>query len=102
MLRGRLKEVMAAEPLLNLTIVSYLIFPPVIQSSKQFLSTPFDMGLERLRNLYHLNASLYYLGSPTTNTTSGMIEQLYRIPQFYHTQWDRNGLFVLICPGTAV
>ena len=88
--------------MLNLTIMSYIIFPPVLQSSKLFLSAPFDMGLDRLRNHYHLNSSLCFVGSPTINTTSGMIDDLYKISKCYHTQWDRNGLFVLICPGTQL
>lgn len=90
---------MAERTSMNLTVVSYLMFQPVIQSSRPNLGASFDLGLEMLSQRYQLNATLHYIGSPLVNTTSGMIENLYLISNFYYTQWDKNGVLVLVCPG---
>ncbi|GAU89482.1 hypothetical protein RvY_02029 [Ramazzottius varieornatus] len=91
---------MAERTSMNLTVVSYLMFQPVIQSSKPNLGASFDLGLEMLSQRYQLNATVHYVGSPLVDTTNGMIENLYLISEFYYTQWDKNGVLVLVCPGS--
>ena len=83
----------------NITIVTYILFPTAFLTSRQFTGPALDMGVDRLRNLYHFNVTHRYLGSYNWSTIQGQVDNLYLVSKFYYTEWDRNGLFVLLSPG---
>ncbi|GAU97190.1 hypothetical protein RvY_08532 [Ramazzottius varieornatus] len=87
-------------PLLNLTIVTYVLYPAVLLSSRPFIGPALDMAGERLRYLFNFNVTVEYIGSYNWSTVQGMVDNVYLVHQFYEKTWDRNGVVVLLTPGT--
>ncbi|GAV06731.1 hypothetical protein RvY_16671 [Ramazzottius varieornatus] len=86
-------------PALNLTIVSYILLPPVLLSSRPFNGPALDLGAERLRTVHNFNVTLKYIGSFNWSTVDGMVENTYLVSRYFAQEWDRNGVVVLHAPG---
>ena len=86
--------------MLNLTIVAYVFYPAVYLSSRPYVGPALDMGAERLRSLYNFNVSVQYVGSYNWSTVQEMYDHVYLVSQFYERSWDRNGVMVLLSPGS--
>ena len=87
-------------PIANLTIIAYIFFPNVYLSSRPVMGPALDMGVERLRQVYNINATLRYVGAFEMTTYEELVDRTDMAFEFIERQWDRNGQLAFVTTGS--
>ena len=93
-------SIQSSRPVVNITIVSYLLFHAKILPTRSYVGPALELAVQRLRKKHNFNVSLAYVGRDDIRTVPDMIANLYLVAEYYYDKWDRNGIIAFIVPGT--